>query len=101
MVPLRGYVTYYNAIYYSEVAPVKSNICCSSGPHLRVSKHHLGRTIPIICTNAYLTPAVTAVAHAIDVVIIHIQLDGTALGYNCHQVGLIQTSVDGSARRAA
>ncbi len=35
MVPLRGYATYYNATCYSEVAPVKSNTCCSSDPYLR------------------------------------------------------------------
>src|ERR1700693_4754081 len=96
MIRLWGYVTYYNAIYYSEVAPVKSNTCCSSGPYLRVAKHYLGWIILISRKNAYVTLAVTAVAHAIDSSMIHIQIDGAAVGYNCPQVGLIQTSLDGS-----
>src|SRR5215467_3148798 len=90
MIPLRGYAT-----YKREVAPVKSNTCCSSGPHFRVTKHHLGWTIHIIRNNANLTLAVGAVAHTSDFLMIHIQLDGTAAGDHCHQVGLIQASVDG------
>ena len=80
---------------------MKDPLLFSHLPHLRVAKHHLGRTIHICRKNANLTLAVAAIAHAIDFLLIHIQIDATAVGYNCHQVGLIQTSVDGTTTPAA
>ena len=51
MVPLRGYGTYYTPTYYSEVAPVKSNISEPAGELVHLSDYmkrsHLFHGVPL------------------------------------------------------